>query len=555
MKKKYSEIFSNIKTNYNKISALVRGLIPLERQEILIQVLIEIEEEIQELARQIRKAEEIEYFKFSAEYRIILLLIKAVFRLNYTHFTEIINKGKNPLLHEFLSALSESLVMSTQEFSTQEAIFLQKYKVPLETLAREAKQKYHDLLKAHYIKNYWNLIASTGNSFPYTIFWALESFNFCQFYPESILKWKGYYSPDLMLKTFIFMKLGQVPSIGALFSRINEVSSNKLGHHLQVGMNLGFYYNVPKIDKLYKYNSLLTPSFLKNIVKKMASILIQNGIVNIGMLVGDSTLCLARRDDPDIIAILGTEKGLTRCHKYQVITDSCGIPLFLVRRPGEEHDSKGFKSLEHGLLELKEMAIKHDKDIDLVILDAGYSGTEIFEFIELKLKAFPVIDINPGNSQYLKTLKEQLEALKGFKRTHKKNPLTSEKARNKQEKVFFEMLDKAEDLVAEILINGSPFEKKVAKYISLLSVKGYLEHYQRRPVIEGLFGLEKSTYYLLGRTDRQLPIKGAEAVERHGLFTILALQFTGLYNYQLLSRNDHLLRSLSIVKVKELPIY
>ncbi|MHA1299542.1 MAG: hypothetical protein ACTSO9_08925, partial [Candidatus Helarchaeota archaeon] len=87
-----------------------------------------------------------------------------------------------------------------------------------------------------------------------------------------------------------------------------------------------------------------------------------------------------------------------------------------------------------------------------------------------------------------------------------------------------------------------------------IGFKEFLMQYRPRSIVEGLFGMMKSCYALLGRVDRRLPLKGKEQAHKHGLFILLAMQYLAYFNYKILNREKHLLRSLYYIKLKEIDV-
>ncbi|MHA1378391.1 MAG: hypothetical protein ACTSRG_08420, partial [Candidatus Helarchaeota archaeon] len=103
-----------------------------------------------------------------------------------------------------------------------------------------------------------------------------------------------------------------------------------------------------------------------------------------------------------------------RVMKFQALVDPNCIPLALIPRRGNENDKRGFIVLKEKLVWLKKIADKLGIEIKFVLLDAEYSSSEILDFIEEKIKAIPIVDINPANSKILKLVKDRLEFFKQY---------------------------------------------------------------------------------------------------------------------------------------------
>jgi hypothetical protein len=351
------------------------------------------------------------------------------------------------------------------------------------------------------------------------------------------------------------MKLEMIPSVPLLVKRINTYYR----HHNQLirysGMNLGFYSASPKLDKLYKFAKAIPLNILRAIMNSNAQQLIELGNPSILTLIGDSTSCLARKDDPDAPYLENQRQTLTRTHKYQTLCDGNGIPLYQIRRPGQEHDAVGGLELKDALRNAVSLARTHGKEVPFIILDAGYFSEQIIRFIKEELKSTPIIDINPSNSAKLQAIKQSIEAIKLKWRELDKVGSGDMPTIQRIETEIFAEFSHLKLLLTKASKEGTEFEKLVAKIILKVGPEEYLQIYRNRAVIEGLFGLIKSCYYLLGRPDRVLPIKGAEEVEIHGLLTIIAMQFLALFNYKLLKKETNLLRAMYYIKLSELKIY
>jgi len=554
MRKKFKEITKKfIANNISNISEITNFL-PEKRVMAFISALDAYSDEIENLADKIEITEALKHWKIPVLFRLIIIFLRAVFRLNKLELEKILINAENKVLIDYLACITEYPYISNEEWYNSKTIF-EKYESIIIELAWKIKDTYHEYIWDLFTESYIENRKESAQYLPINVEECLEHINFTKYYPEQIITWANKYPDDLMLKTFFYMKLEMIPSVPLLNKRINTYYEykNRLIRH--VGINLGFYSSSPKLDKLYKFYQNIDRTVLKNIIVSNADKLIEAGNSNILYLIGDSTTCLARKDDPDAPYIENQRQTLTRTHKYQTLTDGNGIPLYIIRRPGQEHDANGWLELKDTLKNVVLQARSLGKEVPFILLDAGYFSEVIIKFIRDELKCTPIIDINPGNSVKLNKIKEHIEKIKQYWREIDK--INSEDMPNIQ-RIETEVLNefgRLKEILTAVSSDGTEFEKLVAKLILKVGSEEYLQIYRNRSVIEGLFGLIKSCYYLLGRPNRVLPIKGENEVEIHGLLTIIAMQFLALFNYKLLKEETNLLRSMYYIKLSELKLY
>ncbi|MHA1266101.1 MAG: transposase [Candidatus Helarchaeota archaeon] len=553
-----NEKFKKVTESFIKLNPLVEqelvGFIPENRVLAFISALKEYGSQIELLKEEIERKEAGKQWKIPVLFRLILEFLRAVFRLNGHQVQRLLLTPENKLLLDYLNHFSEHIYLSNEEWSNRKHVF-EKYKLQISKLAWKIKEKYHELIWDMNKECYLQTCATNNQRLPFNTEECLEHLNFTKFYPDQILAWPNTYPDDLMLKTFVYMKLEMISSVPQLFKRLNALIHFRKYLIRSTGVALGFYFNVPKLDKLYKQKNMLKISYLYDIVKSNAELLIKEGISDILFLIGDSTSCKARKDDPDAPEVEDKRQTLSRTHKYQAIVDGNGIPLLLYRRPDVEHDTKGFNNLKEALLELKNMTEKYGRKIEFIILDAGYFSEDAIDFIVEALECTPIIDINSFNSEKLKQIKEGIEEIKQYYRDRNKLDPKNKREIQQLEQAIQDAYKNINALLMNVQRDGTDFEQKIARLLLKISVKKYISIYRNRPIVEGLFGMAKSCYYLLGRPDRQLPIKGSKNVEIHGMLTVIAMQYLALFNYKLLGKEKNLLRSLHYIKLSELTLY
>jgi len=116
-------------------------------------------------------------------------------------------------------------------------------------------------------------------------------------------------------------------------------------------------------------------------------------------------------------------------------------------------------------------------------------------------------------------------------------------------------LERIKKLIAECKASKSKFTNFFGNLLDEIGIERYYQNYKNRSVIEGLFGMSKACYSLLGRADRVLPVKGKEEVEIHSILTLLAMQFLALINYRIYHLQESLLSSFYVLKLKNLKVY
>jgi hypothetical protein len=287
----------------------------------------------------------------------------------------------------------------------------------------------------------------------------------------------------------------------------------------------------------------------------LANQLLKEGVLHPDTLLIDSTQCRAQKADPDLASRKKKKQGPERCHKLQAVCDGNGIPLYAVRRAGEENDKKGFNQLKAPLLTIKEMAAQLGKKIKILLQDAGYCDQEIFKFIKEDLGATAIINLNPGRSKLLKKLKKHIDDYREL-RNHLEHLAPEEKLdKERLEIEILEQIKLIKTLIEECKASKSGFTRFFGNLLDEIGIEHYYQTYKNRSVIEGVFGLSKSCYSLLGRADRVLPVKGKEEVEVHSILTLLAMQFLALINYRIYNLQESLLSSFYVLKLKNLKVY
>ena len=529
------------------------GYIPEVRVEYWTLAVEEFLPDIFELEKLVKKEINETKWKISVEVRLILMFLRATFRLNTTELEAVLLNDQNSRLFNFLKIFSDHIYISHSEWSNRRDIF-DKYTSKIEDLAWKIKNRYHELYLEGYVENYIKINNDLKHKEILNTVEVLEGINFTKHFPEQILEWDNGYPKDLMYKLFIFMKLRMISSIPYLEMIISESYLIK-GELIPVICNtLGFYTRIPSVEMLYKFHKTYNSDHLEKIMENNAELLIKEGIINPEILIGDSTTFRTRKDDPDGVKYHERDAETTRVMKFQAIVDPNCIPLTLIPRKGNENDVEGFNALKQKLIWIKEMADRFGVEMKFVLLDAGYSSSEILEFIEQELKAIPIVDINSRNSNALKILKSRLEY---FKQYYREILELGTKFPKLAELCYYRFLDDIKEAEIELEKIEGITPGIVPRYLKIfreIGIEDFITLYRLRTIIEGLFGMIKGCYALLGRQDRRLPLKGESQAHKHGLFILLAMQYLAYLNYKILNRKTHLLRSLYYIKLKEIEV-
>jgi len=529
------------------------GYIPEQRINYWILAIRESLPEIQALALQLKTSLNGPNWRISMEIRLILIFFRATFRLTTTQLEIVLKNNDNSLLFQFLKLFSEHIYISHSEWSNRnDKLTISDPKIEL--LAWKIKDRYHELFLEGYIKDYLGICEKSHRCEDINIVEMLEGINYTKYFPQELLTWKNGYPIDMMCKIFVFMKLRMIPSIPYLDLMINEKFLIKNNLVPVIGNALGFYTRIPALDKLYRAYRTFNVDNLEKILDSNVELLIKEGIINLDTLIGDSTTCRTRRDDPNGVKYHKKDKDSARVMKFQVLADSNCIPLALVPRTGNENDRRGFESLKQKLIKIKNSAETFGLKINIILLDAGYFSLEIIEFIEKEIGAIPVIDINPMNSKVLKLIKEKLEYFKCYFREIMKLGLKFPKLANMCYTRFLEDVANAQADLEKIKGIRPGLVGNYLRIFREVGFNNFITWYRQRPIIEGLFGMMKSCYSLLGRTDRRLPIEGRDQAQIHGLFILIAMQYLAYFNYKVLNKKNHLLRSLYYIKFKEINV-
>lgn len=555
MKKKDSEFWNEINYQAKSEIQVQKNIIPECRQIAFCKAVEHFLPEIDFLANKIKREMAQKNWKYPEDYRLIILLLKVVFRLIWIQITYILEEPKNFIVQRYLRQFSDYITISQEHLVDQARWLKANYYSEFIEVALKVKRCYHQFILEHYTEDYLWKCRQLQESIPIYVENMLETFDFTQFFPEALLEWNGWYAPDLLFKTFIYQKIKQITSMQLLEWEINRVIETKTGYTKLFAVELGYYNNVPHLATLYSAKNQLNGKPLNEWMLILANQLMKEGVLHPDILLIDSTQCRAQNDDPDLASKKKKKKGPERCHKLQAICEGSGIPLYAVRRAGEENDKKGFKELQAPLLKIKEMAARLGKKIKILLQDAGYCDQEIFNFIEKDLMATAIINLNPGRSKLLKKLKKSIDAYRELRNQLERLDPEEESEKEKLELEISDKIKQIKNLIEECKVSKSKFTRFFGNLLNEIGIERYYQTYKNRSVIEGLFGMAKSCYSLLGRADRVLPVKGEEEVEIHSILTLLAMQFLALINYRIYHLQESLLSSFYVLKLKNLKVY
>ncbi|TFG04673.1 MAG: IS4/IS5 family transposase [Promethearchaeota archaeon] len=546
------KIFEKIHRAYDSKGAKgLMGVLPKKRVFAFIRAMEENFKPLNVLSNRIESQEPVEFRRKSLDFRLFIYLLQATFRVNPTQVEIILANPLNAELTAFIAEFSPETTISQQEISAMQDFFA-PYKEEITAVAWKVKQSYHTIYATMSDTTFMDLIEDTGRRVAYNNVEKLEGVDFTQFYPDQLFPEGTKYPADLLLKSLIYGKLALFSRTLGLVKELNrpwELPTGELD--FTVARGLGFYTYHPGKDKIYAFMDHLSEAFLETVMLTFTEILIQTGIVDPRQLMIDSTALYARQDDPDITPEKSKRGDLGRCHKVQILCDLEQTPLLVLRRPGEENDALGFEKCQPKLLQIYALIKQYGLRVDYFLGDAGYFGQEIIDFIQRQLRADFVLDINPRHSPRFAQVKQLFEDYRKLSANLAQKTKFSETDRQRMIRELYQLVKSLKHVLEECELHGTDFEFRVARAILNMGVENYLLIYRIRAVIEGLIGHLKDYYYLAGKTNSKLQIKGGEHVGVHCLLIFLAVQINAMVRYRLLKHNIRVNQNLFGVKLSE----
>ena len=527
------------------------GFLPKKRVHALIHALEENLEPLNVLSKKIESQEPVEFRRKSLDFRLFIYLLQAVFRVNPTQVEIILSNPLNCELTEFIAGISPETTISQQEISEMQPFFA-KYKAAITELAWAIKRSYHLIYGTMSDEAFLELIEGSGRKVAYNNIDKLECMDFTQFYPDQLFPEGTKYPDDLMLKCMLYGKLAMFSRTLGLVKELNCPWELPTGESdFITARGLGFYTYQPGKDKVYDFMNQLSEGFLENVMMYFTETLVRTGVADPRQLMIDSTTLYARKDDPDVNPAKTKRGDPSRCYKVQILCDLEQSPLVVLRRPGEEHDAAGFESCQPKLLWLKGLAEKYGLRFEFFLGDAGYFGQEIMDFIQKSLGAHFILDINPRQSKRFARIKLLFTDYRDLSAQLVQPTKLSEAERQHIIQQQYHVIQSLTRELEECEANGTDFEQYTARVILKIGVENYLLIYRRRAVIEGLIGHLKDYYYLAGKTNSKLQLKGGEKVGVHCFLIFIAVQINALTRYRILKHNIHVNQNLFGVKLSE----
>ncbi|HUX98784.1 MAG TPA: transposase [Candidatus Deferrimicrobium sp.] len=547
-KKMFEKVQKTYKTESTKRFV---GVLPKKRVFALIRAMEENLAALNVLSETIESHESTEFRRKSLDFRLFIYLMQAVFRVNPTQVEIILNNPLNTDLIAFIAEFSPETTISQQEISEMQHLFT-KYKDAITEVAWAVKRSYHIIYATMSDTTFLDLIEETGRKVAYNNVDKLECVDFTQFYPDQIFPECATYPDDLLLKCLIYGKLALFSRTFGLVKELNRPWELPTGGlDFTIARGLGFYTYRPGKDKIYGFMNALSEDFLEEIMMHFTETLIRTGIADPRQLMIDSTSLYARKDDPDVKQLKTKRGDPSQCYKVQILCDLEQTPLVVLRRPGEENDAEGFENCRPKLLQIKTMVDKYGLQLEYFLGDAGYFGQSIIDFIQRQLGAKFVLDINPRQSSRFTRVKQLFADYRKLAADLRQKKKFSEAEHQRMIYQQYEIVKSLKCELDECEMHGTAFEHLVARAILNIGVENYLLIYRRRAVIEGLIGHLKDYYYLAGKTNSKLQIKGGEQVSVHCLLIFLAVQINAMIRYRLLKHNIRVNQNLFGVKLSE----
>jgi hypothetical protein len=527
------------------------GFLPTKRVIAFLRAVEAHLEAVNVLSGRIETEVQIDFRRKSMDFRLLVFFLQAVFRANPSQIEVILNNPLNKELREFIAQCSPENTISQQEISDMQPIFA-KYKSEIVQLAWDIKTTYHSFCATSSDETFLQLIQETRRKTVYNNVEKLECFDFTRFYPDQLIPEGSPYPDDVMLKLVLYGKQAMLSSTFALAQEISRPwDLPGYGLDFLIARGLDFYVQYPGKDKIYEFMNGLTEPFLEEIMATHTDQLIREGIADPRQVLMDSTTLYARKDDPDIQQREVKRGSPGLCYKMQILCDLEQTPLLVIRRPGEENDAKGFQRCEPRLLRIKSTVEACGLHIDYFLADAGYFGPDIIDFIQAKLEATFVIDLNPKHSARFAAIKTLFEAYRTQSAAIRRKKKFGKGERRRTTYQLYHIVQALTSELERCEREGTVWEQEVARKILQLGVENYLLIYRRRATIEGLIGNLKEYHGLAGKTNSRLKVKGGEKVGVHCLLIFIAVQLNALTRYRLMKHNIHVNQNLFAVKLSD----
>lgn len=538
-----------------KLGAKARITAKLDEEDIKIaeKAMIKNYEDLLNLENRIEKSAEYHFRRKSILFRLIVVCLGAIFELNFEQLGLLFIYDKNPELTRFLSKFTNSPSISEEELCKTKTYFEAFWK-ELEGLAYQIKADYHLFYQEYTDAEFLEILKRDKRKRPYGVALLLKGINMARWFRSEIIPMNQTYPNTSLLRALFYGALMvRKRGIAGLAQVLGEPVFNLAEEYVDLGYSLGFYFGVPSVKTLYRFINRLEPTQLYQIMKENTEELIRIGCADIGMLLVDSTEIFGRKDDPDLPAKNRKRATHKMTYRIQVICDPNQIPLIAITRLGTEIDVTGFMPVFDGLLYIKSVADQQGKQIEYVLVDAGYFDQPNLERIRTELGAQPIFNINPRRDPDLKELRSLFGT---YGKKYYENLHDASLSRTEQIKVLQEakqqIFDPIEQKCWEFVQAGTELKKIVGREILSVGVENFLDIYVRRNVIEGLIGVGKSAYLDLSNKKNKLRVMGQERVSIKVLLILIGLQFRALTNYRILRRENLVMKDLYWVKLSEI---
>lgn len=288
-------------------------------------------------------------------------------------------------------------------------------------------------------------------------------------------------------------------------------------------------------------------------------------------------------DKRDTTGSIGTgSRGSFFGHKSSIACDARCIPINQVLDTGRSSDLSLFSKTLNPVKEIEKMS---DHEIWCVVSDAAYSELSTLSKVE-KMKAIPLIDINPKNSSLLKKLKnlgsnlmdltrKALYAIPKEVKEKFRNDLRSisrsrtvppsleekksilravtsllgreflEKGLSKNElKQAQKIRENILSLRRNIRKHGTTYEKKIGLTPLIYGTLEWLLVYSVRGQNEGINGILKKRGDLIGDGQHTSWLVGRNCLSNRVSMDSFALKYSACVNFTVTGKTKHLLRAL-----------
>jgi hypothetical protein len=537
--KKWSE---KLKTGLEKNTGAVRQwndfFFPDYKAHAFFQAILENEPQIDQFGKYLTAKRSAVTGVYSEVFLVIALIFRSLFQINYEYVGQIISNPQNQILYTQFRSLSIKTNISRSHLNVIKLLFSEikdefiQFIIHLEEdYIAIQQQEVPAYYRATSLQKQEELVPGADR--------ILELVPWLRYFPSAIFEWEENYSPFIMHKILTWSRLQKLDGCMEIRNALHtEISHSNTGFIYQ-GQLLGLIKKLPEKSKLYMFFKEIDRFVLEDSIAYGARFLLHYNNSEAIILTMDSTSLKAQLDDPDLSLGRTERRTKKRTHKLHVICDGLGSPLWLYRCPGELNDQVGFKFYKRPLLRLKKVAEAEGRTLKWIALDAGFASLENLKWIREKMKINPIPWPKNNRSSKMRHLISLLEDLRRVFRQIKKEKGDFSPEGLLKDSRYSLKVSQIEAYCTSLLPSKTAYCQFIAEYLLEIGIHNWFTIYRRRATIEGTFGILKTSYSLLRRSqDQAVPVKGKKNVYKHSAWVIHAMQINALY--RILMLRDHI---------------